>query len=189
MVLLGRDRCILMLNQNHRCFSYFSPVLAPRPCLNIPMHYSVCHTTGNISSGCLLFLSLSWSRETVRKTEPNKTEQAKRKAQQMGVWKDKTKMLSDHILSSLLQYFGTSGQPFLLLGEGSMRRPWLRNVAWAACCALGRSTSPGLEAVLGLLRTGKQFLDNEHQFSSWGETKCEVSPLNYTQSLQSHTAL
>lgn len=85
MVLLGRHRRILMLNQNHWCFSYFSPVLAPRPYLTIPVHYSVCYTTGNISPGCVLFLLLFWPRDTARKTEPSMTEQAKRKAQQMGV--------------------------------------------------------------------------------------------------------
>lgn len=74
MVLLWRDRCILMLNQNHWCFSYFSAVLARRPCLTIPVHNGVCHTTGNISSGCLLFLPLFWPRETERKTEPRLNE-------------------------------------------------------------------------------------------------------------------
>lgn len=78
-------------------------------------------------------------------------------------------MLRDHILSSLPWHLG---QPFPLLGEGSMRRLWQRNTERASCCALGWSTSPGLEVVFGLLRTGEQFSDKEHHFTSRGEPKC-----------------
>lgn len=99
-------------------------------------------------------------------------------------------MLRDHILSSLLQYFGSPGQPFPLLGEGSRRRPWQRNAAWASCCALGWSATPGLEVVFGLLRTGKQFSDKEHHFSSWGEPKCRgVSSEPYPVSPESRCPL
>lgn len=99
-------------------------------------------------------------------------------------------MLRDHILSSLLQYFGSPGQPFPLLGEGSRRRPWQRNAAWASCCALGWSATPGLEVVFGLLRTGKQFSDKEHNFSSWGERKCRgVSSEPYPVSPESRCPL
>lgn len=52
-----------------------------------------------------------------------------------------------------------------------MRRPWQSNTAWAACSGLGWSTSPGLEVVFGLLRAGKQFSDEKHHFSSWGQPK------------------
>lgn len=99
-------------------------------------------------------------------------------------------MLRDLILSSLLQYFGSRGQPFPLLGEGSRRRPWQRNAAWASCCALEWSTTPGLEVVFGLLRTGKQFSDKEHHFSSWGEPKCRgVSSEPYPVSPESRCPL
>lgn len=80
-------------------------------------------------------------------------------------------MLRDHILSSLPQHSYSSGQPFFLLGEESVRRSWQSNTAWASCCALGWSTSPGLEVVFGLLRTGEQFSNKEHYFTSWGEPK------------------
>lgn len=80
-------------------------------------------------------------------------------------------MLKDHLLSSLLQCFGSAAQPFPLLGERSVRRPRQSNAAWAACCAFGWSTSPGLEVVFGMLRAGKQVSDKEHHFSSWREPK------------------
>lgn len=127
MVLLGRYWCILRLNQNHRCFSYFSPnCFSPKAPFNYPCALQcVQHNWKYFLRLFVIFPSFLAKGD--RKTEPSKTERAKEKHTERERRRIKQKCWE--ILSSLLQCFGSAVQPFPLLGEGRVRRPWKSNTA------------------------------------------------------------
>lgn len=140
---------------------------------------AVCYFSFSSGQGTL--------QEKLNQVWPNKPKEKHNRWEYRGIKQKCWEISSFHLCSSILAHQGSLSPCWEREAGGDHGRETQHGLV---AVPRGDPPPPGLEVVFGLLRTGKQFSDKEHHFSSWGEPKCRgVSSEPYPVSPESRCPL